>query len=180
MRVQNSSTVPPICSGNGHRRIVAAGQHQAVEHVVQRQRFTRAEIDARSRHTEGTFAGRYQLILSAVFQRQQRRHDFCGGRHGALCLSVVGQQNRSVLRLHDNGGGRSAVHLLRCGPSRPEAQENRHRAQQLHGGSAQAFLPHAYPSPCVSVGFLSLSKICFMSSTTPGSSSTMRSATVSG
>ena len=39
MRAQNSSTDAADMLGNGHSRIIAAGQHQAVEHVVQRQAF---------------------------------------------------------------------------------------------------------------------------------------------
>ncbi len=69
-----------LCDGGG--RIIAGGQHQAVEHLPQRESLTLCQVDARPRDTKGVAAAGDRGVQIAQLQGQERRHHLGGGGHG--------------------------------------------------------------------------------------------------
>ena len=68
--------------GNGHRRVVAALQHEPVEHLFQGEGFPQAQVDAGAGHAEGVAPTGDGVGQAPPFEGQQRGHDLGGGGHG--------------------------------------------------------------------------------------------------
>ena len=123
--------------GNGNRCVVAAGEQQPAEQIMQADGFAKVQVDARSRHAIGIAANGYHVLKLAIFQRHERGHHLGCGSHGQWNVCIVFQQHLSGFALDDHRRPRCAVYLvfrpcLRGEKRQQRAADRQQRFQSLH------------------------------------------------
>ena len=96
------------------RRIIAGGEHQAVQQLLKRQNFPFLKIHGRAFNAHGFFGDLHLIQHIAPFTDQQRRHDFGSAGDEAFLIRIFAVQRPAADGVRYNGAlGRYGVHRAR-------------------------------------------------------------------
>ncbi len=88
--------------GNGDCRVVAASEHQPIEHLFHGQCFAFRKVDRGSGNAMRVFGGGDGFGKLAIFQRQKRGHDLGGRSHGQHFIRVLRKEHAAACSVDQN------------------------------------------------------------------------------